>query len=65
MFSSPILEKGFRYPSPILGIGSRFPSSVLETVLGSSPGKRFCVFPCPILGKGSIDSPVQYWGKVL
>ena len=35
MFSSPILEKGSRFPSPVLGKGSRFSSAVLEMVLRS------------------------------
>ena len=45
-----------------------FPSPELEKILLvflSSPGKRFNVFPSPILEKGSIGFPVQYWKKVL
>ena len=58
MFSSPILEKGFRYPSPVLDKGSvGSPVQYLVKVvyvLGSR-------FSSPVLGKGSIGSPVQYW----
>ena len=58
MFSSPVLGKGSRFPSPLLGNYSRFPSPC-------STGKKFYKFPSPILGKGFIGFPFQYWGKVV
>ena len=56
MFASPILEKGSRFPSPVLRV---------VYVLNSNTGKRFYRFPSPVLGKGYIGSPVQYWEKVI
>ena len=50
--------KTSRFPSPSLGNYSSFPSPC-------STGKRFYKFPSPILGKSSIDSPVQYWKRFL
>ena len=57
MFSSPILEKGFRFTSPVLEKGS----------IGSlvQYWKRFYRFTSPVLGKGSIGYPVQFWGRFL
>ena len=57
MFSSPILEKGSRFPSLILGIGS-VGSPVLYW-------KMVLLFPQSRTGKGSVGFPVQFWGNVL
>ena len=55
MFSSPILEKGSRFPSPVLGKGS----------IGSPVQywKKVLYVPLFSTGKGSVGFPVQYWEK--
>ena len=57
MFSSPMLEKGCRFPSLILGKGS----------IGSQDQycDGFYTFPSPLLEKVSIGSPVLYWVRVV
>ena len=58
LFPQSSTGKISRVPSPLQGNYSSFPSP-------SSIGKRFYKFPSPILGKGSIGSPVWYWVKVV
>ena len=66
MFSSPLLGNYSRFLiHAVLGKGS-VGSSVLFCEKGllvhqSNTGKRFYRLPSPLLGKGSVIFPVQYW----
>ena len=79
-FPCPVLGKGsigspVQYWEKVLGSPNQYwekfqvPQSITGKIFKfSSPcstGKRFYKFPSPILGKGSIGSPVHYWVKIV